>query len=204
VFEDIRGLDGARDQVLGLVRDLDVSALKLELAHFSQEMGWMTSDELRAVAVDGAKDLLARPLTSDIIDVMCEITKHVDLGREFGSNGFSSGIFGLAEGVRLVDCLHPVDARVNARLTAALDAADPSLRLWAAYALSRRLPLDDRTLTRLAGYLNDPLPDLRERVRWSFRAQGALPDRVVDAVRVQDPALARELRPDDARRSRWG
>jgi hypothetical protein len=106
--------------------------------------------------------------------------------------------------VRLVDCLHPVDARVNARLAAALDAADPSLRLWAAYALSRRLPLDDRTLTRLAGYLNDPLPDLRERVRWSFRAQGALPDRIVDAVRVQDPALARELRPDEARRSRWG
>jgi hypothetical protein len=204
VFADIQGLDGARDEVLGLVRDLDVSALKLELAHFSLEMGWMTSGELRRVAVDGARDLLARPLTSDVIDVMCEITKRVDLGTEFGSDDFSSGIFGLAEGVRLVDCLHPVDTRVNARLAAALDAADPSLRLWAAYALSRRLPLDARTLTRLAGYLNDPLPDLRERVRWSFRAQGVLPDGVVDAVRVQDPALARELRPDDARRSRWG
>jgi hypothetical protein len=204
VFADIQGLDGARDEVLGLVRDLDVSALKLELAHFSLEMGWMTSGELRRVAVDGARDLLARPLTSDVIDVMCEITKRVELGTEFGSDDFSSGIFGLAEGVRLVDCLHPVDTRVNARLAAALDAADPSLRLWAAYALSRRLPLDARTLTRLAGYLNDPLPDLRERVRWSFRAQGVLPDGVVDAVRVQDPALARELRPDDARRSRWG
>jgi hypothetical protein len=59
----------------------DVSALKLELAHFSQEMGWMTSDDLRTVAVDGARELLGRPLTSDVIDVMCEITKHVDLGR---------------------------------------------------------------------------------------------------------------------------
>ena len=138
------------------------------------------------------------------VATLCEITKRVDLGTEFGSDDFSSGVFGLAEGVRLVDCPHPVDARVNARLAAALDAADPSLRLWAAYALSRRLPLDARTLTLLAGYLNDTLPDLRERVRWSFRAQNALPDGVVDAVRVQDPALARELRPDDARRSPWG
>ena len=70
-----------------------------QLAHFSLEMGWMTSGELRRVAVDGARDLLARPLTSDVIDVMCEITKRVDLGTEFGSDDFSSGVFGLAEGV---------------------------------------------------------------------------------------------------------
>ncbi|HLY39483.1 MAG TPA: hypothetical protein VKU61_15670 [Candidatus Binatia bacterium] len=196
VLADIRGFAAARERVLALVRDLDVSALKLELADFSFQMGWMTADDVRRVAVDGARLLLARPLTSDVTDVMCEITAHVGLGDGFRLEDLRPGVFAGAEGVRLVDCLHPADERVNAPLIAALDAEDPSLRVWAAYALSRRLPLDAPTLTRLASYLDDPLLDVRERVRWSFRAQGVLPGTVLAAVRARDPELARELRPD--------
>ena len=83
---------------------------------------------------------------------------------------------------------------MNARLADALDGADPSLRLWAVYALSRRLPLDDSTLTRLAGYLNDQLPDLRERIRGAFVAEAPLSTEVLAAVRAQDSGLADELR----------
>jgi hypothetical protein len=198
VFAEIQGLDTPRERVLGLVRDLNVSALKLELAQVSLQIGWMTAEELWRVAVDGARQLLARPLTSEVTDVICEIAKGVNLGDEFVVDDLPSGVFQVAEGVRLVDCLHPADERVNAPLMAALDSADPALRLWAAYALSRRLPLDDQTLTQLARYLDDPLPDLRERVRWSFRAQD-VSDAVIATVGARDPLLARELRPHDRR-----
>ena len=120
------------------------------------------------------------------------------LGDEFRADDLPSAVFAHAEGVRLVDCLHPADERVNTRLMEALDGADPSLRAWAAYALSRRLPLDEPTLTQLAGYLDDAMPDVRDRVRWSFRAQGVLPKSVMATIRSRDPGLALELRPDDS------
>jgi len=201
LFAQIQALDAPRERVLGLAHTLNVSALKLELAHFALEMRWITHQDLRRTAVDGTKELLARPLTSEAVDIICEIAKREDVGDEFGSKDFSRDLFQLPEGLRLVDCLHPADARINPRLAAALDSDDPPLRLWAAYALSRRLPLDDRTLMRLAGYLNDALPDLRERVRWSFRAQGPLSGEVGAAVRGHDPALAQELQVDTVRLS---
>jgi len=201
LFAQIQALDAPRERVLGLAHTLNVSALKLELAHFALEMRWITHQDLRRTAVDGTKELLARPLTSEAVDIICEIAKREDVGDEFGSKDFSRDLFQLPEGLRLVDCLHPADARINPRLAAALDSDDPPLRLWAAYALSRRLPLDDRTLMRLAGYLNDALPDLRERVRWSFRAQGPLSGEVRAAVRAHDPALAQELQVDTVRLS---
>jgi len=201
VFAQIRALGAPRERVLGLAHALNVSALRLELAHFALEMGWITHEDLRRTAVDGTKQLLARPLTSEAVDIICEIAKREDLGDAFGSKDLSRELFALPEGLRLVDCLHPADARINPRLAAALESDDPPLRLWAAYALSRRLPLDDRTLMRLAGYLNDTLPDLRERVRWSFRAQGPLSGEVGAAVRAHDPAFANELQVDTVRLS---
>ena len=201
LFGQLQGLDAARERVLGLFRELDVSALKLELAHFALEMRWITHADLRRTAVDGARQLLARPLTSESVDILCTIAQHEDLSDEFTSRDFSKSLFDLPEGLRLVDCLHPTDERINARLTAALDSSDSALRLWAAYVLSRRLPLDDHTLVRLAAYLNDPLPDLRERVRWSFRAQRPTSAEVAIAVRVRDPGLAKELQLDTVRLS---
>jgi len=201
LFAQLQGLDAARERVLGLVRELDVSALKLELAHFAVEMRWITRADLRRTAVDGARQLLARPLTSESVDILCTIAQREDLSDEFTSKDFPKRVLDLPEGLRLVDCLHPTDERINTRLTAALDSNDSALRLWAAYVLSRRLPLDDHTLVRLASYLNDPLPDLRERVRWSFRAQRPTSPEVATAVRVRDPGLAKELQLDTVRLS---
>ena len=141
------------------------------------------------------------PRTSEVVDVVCEIARREDLGAEFGSQDLPANLFALPEGLRLVDCLHPADARINPRLAADLESDDPALRLWAAYVLSRRLPLDDRTLLHLASYLDDALPDPRERVRWSFRAQGSLSAGVAAAVRTHDPALANELQVDIMRLS---
>ena len=201
LFAQMQALDAPRERVLGLAHTLNVSALKLELAHFALEMRWITHQDLRRTAVDGARQLLGRPLTSESVDILCAIAQQESLGEAFTSKELPKRLFELPEGLRLVDCLHPADERLNARLAADLESADPSLRLWTAYVLSRRLPLDDRTLLRLASYLDDPLPDLRERLRWSFRAQGALSARVAAEVRAHDPALATELQLDTVRLS---
>src|SRR5581483_8384748 len=193
LFADMQALDPPRDRVVGLVHELDVSALQLELAHFALQMHWITADELRHIAVDGAKHLLSGPLTSEVVDVMCEISKQVPLGDTFESRDFPPALFDVDEGIRMVDCVHPSDPDVTVRLVATLDGGDPSRRAWAAYALSRRLPLDDATLMRLAKYLDDPLPDLRARVAWTLRAQGRVSTQVLAAVRARDPGLAAEL-----------
>lgn len=194
IFLAMQQQKAARTQVTRLVHDLDVSAVKMELAHLARQMDWITSDEFRRLAVDGARHLLARPPTSEVVDIMCEITKRQPLSGEFGSEDLPQSVFQEAEGLRLVACLSPADARVSARLVAGLDSPDVWARRWAAYALSRRLPLDDATLAGIANHLDDAAPDVRERLQWIFKAQRPLSVAVRAAVRAHDPALADAVR----------
>jgi hypothetical protein len=204
LFEDIQGSEAARDETLRLVDELDVSALRLELAHFARHLGWISSSHLRALAVGTARQLLRRPLTSEVVDVVCEIPRHESLRDEFGSGDLPAALFAHPEGIRLVDCLSPADPRVSDRLVPCLDHPDLTARLWAAYALSRRLPLPDAILVRLAADLNDPSDELRERLRWIFTTQAPLSPVVHGAVAARDPELARSLRPhEEPRRRRW-
>ena len=101
-----------------------------------------------------------------VVDVTCSITQHEAVGDAFRSADLPDGLFRQAEGLRLVDCLRPADRALNARLLAALDDGDASVRAWAAHALTRRLPLDEATLARLASRADDESADVRERVRW--------------------------------------
>jgi hypothetical protein len=185
------------------VHGLDVSALQLELAHFARHLAWMSDGEFRHLAVDSARQLLRRPLTTEVADVMCEIPRHEPLRDEFDSGDLPPALFADAEGVRLVDCLSPSDSRVSDRLVASLDRPDPTLRLWAAYALSRRLPLSDDILVRLAADLDDPSPDLRDRVRWIFRMEAPLSGEVRRAVAARDAELAASPGVGGRRRRRW-
>ena len=194
LFAEIQKRDAARDQVLRLVHELNVSALKMELAHLALNLEWMKREEFRSLAVAGAKQLLGQPLTSEVVDIMCEISKHEPIGDAFQSGDLPETLFQQAEGIRLVDCLSPVDRRVGARLADGLDNPDPSTRLWAGYALSHRLPLEDGILLRLGGHLTDPSPDLRERLHWIFVAQGPLSAEVRHAVEASDARLGEELR----------
>ena len=171
LFAEVQRQEAAREQVLKLVHDLNVSALKMELAHLALHLDWMTSDAFRRLAVDGARQLLAQPLTSEVVDIMCEITKHQRIGSAFRSEDLPELLFRDAKGLRLVDCLSPTDDRTSARLVAGLDSEDTLTRLWAAYALSRRLPMDDGILKKLARYSNDTSPDLRARLQWIFDTQ---------------------------------
>jgi len=202
LFTAIRRCEPAREQALRLVQQLNVSALQLELARFAWHLGWMTEDQFRALAIGGARELLRRPLTSELVDVMCAITTHEPIGDEFASDDLSAELFGHPEGVRLIDCLSPTDRRIDARLVALLDDPELSARLWAAYALSRRLPLTDTILVQLAAHLDDPSIDVRERLRWTFRAQAPLSADVRAAVGAHDAALADELGPAERRRRR--
>ena len=195
VFIEIQRNHVAREQVVRLVRDLDVSVLKMELAHFARELEWITGDEFRRLAVDGARQWLAKPLTSDVVDVVCDITRRQPLGDAFWSEDVPDVMFHDAQGIRLVACLSPAHARVSPRLLAGLQSEDPWARRWAAYALSQRLPLDGAVLEALAGHLDDTCLDVRERLQWILKAQRPLPDGVRQAVRANDLRLAGELQP---------
>jgi hypothetical protein len=184
VFAGMRDRPAARDEVLRLARELEVSALKLEVAHFARHMDWMSADELRRMAIDGARSLLARPLTSEIVDIECEIAKHVPVGQAIRSEDLPEALFVKAEGIRLVDCVAPADPRVNRRLAAALDDPDLSIRLWAAYALSHRLPLEDAVLSRLADRADDESSEMCARVAWIFEAQKRHPSDMDPAMRA--------------------
>jgi hypothetical protein len=126
----------------------------------------MSPEEFRALAADGVRQLLARRLTSELVDVTCAITQQEPVGDAFRSADLPDALFQRAEGVQLVACLAPPDPALNSRLLAALDADDELLRDWAAYALTRRLPLDDATLSELATRADDESADVRERIRW--------------------------------------
>jgi hypothetical protein len=203
LFEEIQRSTGAREEVLRLVYELGVSALQLELAHTARHLGWLTPAAFRALAVTAARTLLARPLTDEVVDIMCEIPKHESLRAEFGSDDLPPALFAGAVGIRLVSCLAPTDPRVTARLVPGLDHPDPLARLWAAYALSERLPLDDATLVQLASHLNDPSTDLRQRLQWIFLAQPPVSDAVRRAVAARDPRFAKTLHPGVERRRSW-
>jgi hypothetical protein len=198
VFQQIERNDAAREQVLRLVRELDVSALELELAHFSVHLGWMTPEELHVLATDAARQLLRRPLTTGVVDVMCELPKHESVGEHFGSDDLPAILFADPEGIRLISCLAPPGERVSERLAGALASGDPAVRTWAAHALTRRVPLSERVLLEIAPHLRDPSRDVAMRLRWIFLAQSPLPDDVRDAVAAADagPAHAAEVPAD--------
>jgi len=195
VFAEIQRLDAARGTVLELVRSLDVSALKLELAHFAVLVDWLSQAEFHTLAVDGARQLFQqifyRPLTSEVVDVMCEITKREALHADFGADDIPALLYLDADGFRLLACLAPSDPRLPSRILPGLESADPVIRMWAAYAIAQLLPLDETVLERLVPYLNDPLPEIAGRMRWVFQASPLSP-RMVEMIRPIHPALPGE------------
>jgi hypothetical protein len=194
IYDEIRGDAAARERVRALVFRLDVSALQLELAHFAVQMGWLEKERYRALAIEGARVLLRRPVDDEAVDVMCELPKHAAVGDQFRSADLPDALFREAAGIRMVSCLAPPDPAVGARLAAALTADDAELRMWAAHTLSRRLPLAEPVLMTVLGHLNDPEPQVRERVRWIFLGQSPLPKAVLRALEERDPALAKQAR----------
>src|SRR5262249_29250610 len=69
VYDEIASNRTARERVLQIASGPDVSALKLEMAHFAVHMGWMTQDELRRSAIESARTLLRPPLSTEAVDV---------------------------------------------------------------------------------------------------------------------------------------
>lgn len=194
-FTQIQKNARAKEQVLRLVNDLDVSALKMELAHLAHQLDWITTDRLRYLAIDGARQLLLRPLTTEVVDIMCEITKGQPIGYAFGSEDLPDSLFQEAEGIRLISCLSPADDRVSARLVAGLDSPDVWARMWAAYALSKRLPLNEAVLHSLAGHVDDGSREVRAQLEWMFSTQRPLSPTIRAAVQARNPQLAAELGP---------
>ena len=194
IYDEIRGDTVARERVRALVFQLDVSALQLELGHFAVHMGWLEKERFRELAIEGARQLLRRPLDNEVVDVMCELPKHEQVGDHFRSADLPDALFRDPEGIRLVSCLAPPDPQVSVRIAAALDADDPILRVWAAHALSRRIPLPEPVLMTVLAHMNDPEPQVRERLRWIFLGQRPLPERVLDALEDRDPALGARAR----------
>lgn len=193
LYAEIQSLEAPRRQMIDLMYSLNVSALKMQMAHLALQLAWITPDEFRRLAVEGAKQLLAEPLSTEVADIACDLVKYVPAGAGIRSDEIPEQLFWHSEGFRLLDCLSPTDARLSTRMLAGMESIDESTRLWAAYALSRRLPLDDTVLKALARRLNDPSPGVRDRVRWIFRAQLPLSADVLAAIRERDPTLAKTL-----------
>ncbi len=143
--------------------------------------------------MDGAKQLLNRAVTTDVVDIMCEISTRQSMSGDFDVDDLPEEVFRQAEGLRLTACLSPIDERVTARLVGALANEDVWARRWAAYGLSKRLPLDESTLKAVASHLGDPSADVRQRLQWLFKTQRPLSDSIRLAVRAQDPQLAADL-----------
>jgi hypothetical protein len=193
LFKEIQLLDVPRRQMLDLMYSLNVSALKMQIAHLAMQFAWITADEYRRLAVEGAKQLLAEPLSSEVVDIACELTKYVPAGARLRSEEIPEQLFWHSEGFRLLDCLSPADARLTTRMLVGFESIDESTRRWTAYALSRRLPLDDPVLKVVARRLSDPSADVRDRARGIFEAQVPLSADVLAAIRQRDPALAKTL-----------
>ena len=197
VYSEIQRLAAPRNTVLHLVRSLNVSALKLELAHFAVLVDWLGQAEFHTLAVDGARQLLQqifyRPLTAEAVDIMCEITKRESLHADFSADDIPTLLYLVADGFRLLACLAPSDPRLPSRMLRGLESADPAIRTWAAYAIAQLLPLDQAVLEQLVSYLDDPLPEIEARMRWVFQAQGTLSPRVAQMIRPVHPALLREM-----------
>jgi hypothetical protein len=174
------------------VRQLDVSTLKLELAHFAVLVGWLGQPEFHDMAVAAAHQLLKQRLSSKVVDVMCAITTHESLGGDFDADDVPSSVYADPQGLRLLSCLAPSDPRVIPPVVEALDGTDPVQREWAAYTLTRLRPTDETVLGQLVPYLRDPSPTIAERVRWLFLVQDSLPAALARAVRESDPTLLRE------------
>ncbi len=186
VLAEIRALDGARDAVMGLVERLNVSALKLELAHFAALVGWLHPRELHALALDSANRLMHEPLTPEVVDIMCEITKHASLRRDFTARNIPNEVYGDPQGLRLVACLAPTDPRVATRVAAALATSDGPRRQWAAHALTRLRPTDEDLLEQLVPYLRDPSPEVASRISWLLESNGRMPRKVRRAIEEQE------------------
>jgi hypothetical protein len=193
LFRDIQSLDAPRRQATELLYRLNVSALKFQLANLARRLAWITRDESDQLVAEGVKHLLARPLSSDVADIGCEMSRYGAPGTRLRSEEIPGQLFWHAEGYRLLDCLAPADARVSDRMVAGLANIDEPTRLWAAYALSRRRPLDDAVLIALARGLDDSSAGVRARVRLTFEIEAPLSGEVLAAIRERDPALAKAL-----------
>lgn len=192
IFTEMMYLFDTRDDVLAIVRQLDVSALKLELAHFAVLVGWLSHDELHTIAVAAAHRLLKEHLSAEVVDVMCAITRRASLRADFDADDIPALVYADPQGLRLLSCLAPSDPRVSVPVAAALRSRDPSQREWAAYTLTQLRPTDEAVLGRLVPYLRDPSPAVAGRIRWLLRVQNPLPASVERAIAQIDPGLLRE------------
>jgi hypothetical protein len=194
LYDAIRREDTARMRVIELVGKLDLSAEKMELAHLAEQLQWISKEEFRRLAIDSVRKLLAQPQWSDVVDVVCQITNYEPVGNAFGADDLPpQPLFPEPDWYRLAACVAPADPRMGQRLVRGLNSVDPAPRIWASYALSRLLPLDNATLMQLVTHLGDPSPDVQARLHWIFVTQKPLPPDVRRAVVTRVPRLAANL-----------
>ena len=190
---EIESLEAPRREVTELMYRLDVSVLKMQMANLARQLAWITPAEHDRLTAEGLKQLLAEPLSSEVADIGCELGKYADTGAALRSEDIPEQLLWHTEGYRLLDCLSPTDPRVTVRMLSGLENIDEATRVWAAYALWRRRPLDDEVLVAMAPRLNDPSAEVRDFVVRTFAAEAPLSPPVLAAIRERDPALAKTL-----------
>ncbi len=163
---EMQGLEATRDTVLGLLPQLEPSALKLELAQVATLIGWLPPAELQTMAADTARHLLAAPLSDDAVEVVCAITAQTPLHDALDADDIPARAYRDERGLGMIACLAPADPRVAARVVPTLRNADTLRRVWAAHALTRLQPTDEQVLLAIVPALGDPSPEVATRIRW--------------------------------------
>jgi len=190
---EIQALEAPRREVTEMMRRMDLSVLKMQLANLARQLDWIDAEEHESIATDGLKELLAEPLSTEVADIGCELSKYTPAGGELTSEEVPDQLFWHAEGYRLVDCLKPADPRLTPRMVVGLDNIDEATRLWATYALYRRRPLDDEVLISMAPRLADNSAEVRDMALRTFEMESPLSPPVLTAVRERAPGLADSL-----------
>jgi len=193
LLRDIQSLEDTRRQVTELVDRLELSVVKMQMANLARQLTWITPAEHEELAAEGLKQLLAEPLSTEVADIGCELSKYVPTGAGLRSEDIPDQLLWHSEGYRVLACLAPADPRVTVRMLQGLENIDASTRQWAAYALWKRRPLDDEVLVAMAPSLDDSSAEVRERVLQTFEAEVPLSPRVLTAIRDGDPDLAATL-----------
>ena len=115
----------ARDRYLAFARDADQPAIRVRMMKLAQNLGWLSSAELRAELLQMIGELLARDsIGAADLDLVCSLNDGRELDGELSRLQLSPAQAGKTDHAVLLACLGSAQAR--ARVLEALTSADDS------------------------------------------------------------------------------
>ncbi|MBI3555785.1 MAG: HEAT repeat domain-containing protein [Deltaproteobacteria bacterium] len=157
-FAALATLEKPRQQMSELLDKIQMPGLRLDLAKFTRDMGWVSDEAYAKLRHETILGALSPPFTQLKKQAVCSlhVTASTVAYSELHESSFSSSI-GLAQ----LACLAPTDPKIQAEAAHALSNRDPKVRAAAATLLWKsNAPLPTQH-AELAARLDDPDKDVR-------------------------------------------